>query len=407
MPEWAGAIGQCDRSVIGQRITAINDRPVSEVEQRLFSFIGAENPWTRRTALEPFGYSRPEMYRLVGLTSSVSNRVKLEFAGHPPVWIVPTWSGKVQWQHVPRPPNLLTARSQHPYDCRIFAEQHFAYLQFNACFDKTAILNGLGMVNPWVRPLVRAWLAFEFRRKKPSAVLNGIYDPDRPLLKDYLASTLRDSNRQGITNLVLDLRYNSGGETELCKQLLHFLTPRTNLLDSRAFEYNPAVLAYYDPKEGREFRVWYRKKFGAEPPCGQLLPTPDRERPFFARITDRGSPYYVAPDRPVFGGSIVVLANQHTGSSPSLLAGLMQDNRLAMIVGTATANNPGGPTGMTPFRLPHSGILVSLPTEYDERAVPSNGEVLQPEFKGLYPIAVGEKRAASCRISVALGALFA
>ncbi len=371
---------QYDRSLLGQKITAINDRPVSEVEQRLFSFIGAENVWVRRTALEPLGYSQPEMYQIAGLTSSVSNLVKLEFAGHAPVWIAPTWKGNVQWRRVPRLPDPITRRSQHTYDCRIFTEQNFAYLQFNACFDKTAILKGLSMVNPWVRPLVRAWLGFEFHRKKPNAVLDGIYDPDRPVLKDYLASTIRDINRQGITNLILDLRYNGGGDTELCKQLLYFLTSRTNLLDSREFEYNLKFLAYDDPEESRKIRSWYLKKFGAEPPSGQLLRTPYQERLFFDNITDRNSPYYITPDRPAFSGKIIVLANQNTGSAAALLTGLMQDNRLAVIVGTTTGNNPTGPTSMTPFKLPHSRILVSLPSKYDERALPSNGDILQPDY---------------------------
>ena len=370
----------CDPSLIGQQITAINDLPVSEVEQKLFGYVGAENLWMRRTALEPLGYSRPEMYRLAGLTSSVSNRVNLEFAGHPSVWIAPTWKENAQWLRAPGVPSLITARSQHHYDCRVLTEQNLAYLQFNACFDKTAILDGLHMVNPWVRPLVRAWLGFEFHRKHPNAVLEGIYDPDRPMLMDYLSSAIRDINRQGITNLILDLRYNGGGETELCKQLLYFLTPRTNLLDSREFEYNPEVFAFYDPKEFQKFHAWYLEKFGAEPPSRELLPSPDQERPFFANVTDRHSPYHIPPDRPVFSGTIIVLANQNTHSAASLLAGLMQDNGLAAIVGTTTADNPTGPTAMTPFKLPRSGILVSLPTEYDERALPSNGAILQPDY---------------------------
>lgn len=371
---------QYDSSLVGQQITAINYVPVSQVEQKLFGFIGAENIWMRRNDLEPFGYSRPELYRLVGLTTTVSNSLKIEFAAHPPVWIAPTWKKNVSWQTAQPLPNLVTQRSEHEYDCRIFAEQNFAYFQFNACFDKTAIVDGLKMVNPWVRPLVRAWLAFEFRRKKPNAVLEGIYDPERPVLKDYLASTVREVNRRGITNLIIDLRYNGGGETELCKQLLYFLTPQTNLLDSKEYEYNPEVLAYYDPHESREIRSFYLKKFGTEPPPGKLLLTPEQEQPFFHEITDRKSPYYVAPNRPVFSGRIIVLANQDTHSAASLLAGLMQDNRLAVLVGTSTANNPTGPTGMTPFKLPHSGILISLPTEYDKRALPSKGDVLQPDY---------------------------
>ncbi len=369
-----------DGSVIGQKITAINDRPLAEVEEKLFSRIGAENLWTRRAALEPLGYSRPVFYRIVGLSPSATNNLKLEFAGHPPVSIAPKWKGDLRWHNVSHPPHPITARSKHQYDCRIFPEQHFAYLQFNACFDKTAILDGLDMVKPWTRPLVRAWLGIQFHRKKPAAVLQGIYDPDRPVFKDYLASAIRNINLEGITNLIIDLRRNGGGQGELCKQLLYHLTTRNDLREPRAFEYNLEVSAYYDPKGSKEYRSWYVKKFGVEPRSKQLWPVPEQDRPFFASITDPKSPYYVAPDRPVFNGNIIVLANQNTGSAASLLTALIQDNRLGLIVGTITGNNPTGPTGMTPFKLPHSGMMISLPTAYVERAEPSNGEVLQPDY---------------------------
>ena len=179
-----------DCSLIGQKITAINDLPVSEVEQKLFNFISAESLWTKRASLEPFAYSQPEYYRILGLSSSASNSIKLEFADHPPVWIAPEWKGNIQWQRGPRPPHSITAHSQHVYDCRVFPEQNLAYLQFNACFDKTAILDGLRYVKPWVRPLVRTWLGVQFHHKKPFDVLRGIYDPDRPVFKAYLASAI-------------------------------------------------------------------------------------------------------------------------------------------------------------------------------------------------------------------------
>lgn len=369
-----------DRAIIGQKITAINDRPISEMEQMLSSFRSAENSWTKRKSLDPVGFSQPEYYRLLGLTSSASNSVKLAFADHPPIWIAPVWRPDFQWHSGPPSPHPVTVRSPHQYDCRIFPDRHFAYLQFNACFDKTAILDGLEMVKPWIRPLVRAWLGIQFHRKKPFAVLKGIYDPDRPVFKDYLASAIRDINQAGITNLIIDLRRNGGGEVELTKQLVYHLTHRTDLRSWQTFKYNLEVFAHYNPTGSREFRSWYRDKFGEEPASKQLVPSPEQERPFFHSVTDPESPYYVAPDRPVFGGKIIVLANQNTGSAASLLTGLVQDNRLGVIVGTTTANNPTGPTGMTPLRLPRSGIMVSLPTEYLERAVPSNGDILQPDY---------------------------
>jgi len=369
-----------DRSLIGQRITAINDQPVAEVEEKLSGLVSEENIWTKRAALEspPFHYTRPETYRRIGLTDSVSNSVTLQFADHPPVSIAPKWKEKIQWHGTSRPPHPITAGVPHQYDCQIFSEQRFAYLQFNACFDKLAILEGLNMVKPWVRPLIRAWLGIQFRRKKASGVLEGIYDPERPVFKDYLAAAIGEINGRGITNLIIDLRRNSGGETELCNQLLYHLTRRDDLRNSKEFIYNVEALAHYDPDGAREVRELYLRQFGAEPPSGQLLATP--EISVFAAITNSASGFYVTPDRAVFNGNIIVLANQRTGSAASLLTALIQDNRFGTVVGTATGNNPTGPTGMTPFTLPRSGIMVSLPIEYDERAVPSNGEMLRPEY---------------------------
>jgi hypothetical protein len=369
-----------DPALLGQKITAINGHPVAEVEAKMFEYVGAENLWMRRAALEPYGYSWARMYRVTGLAASATNELRLEFAGHAPVSLAPMRIQDVHWQSLPRSFNLITGRRPHQYDYQVIGGQNFAYLQFNGCLDKAAILDGLHMVNPSIRPFVRLWLAIQFHRKHPSHVLDGIYDPDRPYLKDYMTAMVRDLNQRGITNLILDFRNNTGGETELNKQLLYFLTPRTDLVDAKVFDYNPALRAFDDPKSAREENAWYRKKFGVDPPMGKLLPTSASEDSFFHEETNRASIYYIPPDRPVYRGKMVVLANQGTHSAASLLAGLIQDNRLAPIVGTSTGNNPTGPTIMDPLKLPRSGIVVSLPTEYDERAVPANGEVLQPDY---------------------------
>lgn len=383
------------RAAMDQEILRNLGQPGATYETFLFSverYLGAFNNQHARvvdnprpihfTGLYPFRihYVSNDLQVLDISSDYDRSLIGQKITAHPAVWIAPTGKENIPWRHGRRPPHPITARSPHQYDCQIFPEQQFAYLQFNACFDKIAILDGLSMVKPWIRPLVRTWLAVQFHRSTAFADLRGIYDPDRPVFKDYLASSIRDINRQGITNLIIDLRHNGGGETELVKQLIYHLTTGEDLRDARRFEYNPEVSAFYDPKGSREFHTWYRKKFGVDPPSKQLLPTPDQERPFFHRITDAASPFHVAPDRPVFNGKIIVLANQNTGSAASILTGLIQDNRLASIVGTTTANNPTGPTGMTPFKLPRSGIMVSLPTEYCERALPSNGEILQPDY---------------------------
>jgi hypothetical protein len=368
-----------DASLLGQRITAINDRPLAEVEQTLSGLVCAETARSRRALLQPY-FSRPDLYRVCGLISSASNSVKLDFASHPPVTIRPIFSGNPEW-HQERPPtHSITARTNHQYDLRIVPKANLAYLQFNACFDKTAILDGLEThVRPWMRPLVRAWLAIEFRRKEPSSILRGIYDPQRPVFKDYLAAAIREIDRQGITNLVIDLRRNAGGQVELGNQLLYHLAPAGNVRGPKEFVRSAEVYEHYNPEEGPKLRKWQRQ-FGSELPPNALLPLPANERPFLASITDRESPYYVEPGRPVFRGRIVALVNENTGSSAALLAVLLQDNGLATLVGTTTANFATGPTALTPFKLPRSGIMVSVPSCWLERPDVAKGENLEPDI---------------------------
>jgi hypothetical protein len=372
-----------DRSLLGQKIASINGRPVNEVVEKLSAFVFTDNLWTRRAGLEayPFYYSQPDAYRLAGLSAPCGNKLELEFADHAPVAISAVFQGHPKWYITDDKPCPVTVRSKHLYDCRISPEQNYAYLQFNACFDKSAILDGLdSYLKPWLRPLARIYLSYQFRRKKPTGQFAQMYDPERPLFKDYLAGVIRDMNRQRISNLIIDLRYNAGGELELGRQLLYHLTQREELSNFKMFCYNPEVFACYSSRESRESRLWYLKKFGAEPPTKQLSPTPQQDQAFFSRITDPKSPFYVAPDRPVFKGRVIVLANQDTGSAAAILTGLMQDNQLALIVGTTTANNPTGPTNLTPFKLPRSGLRLSLPSVYLERAAPAKGEVLQPDY---------------------------
>jgi hypothetical protein len=108
-----------DRAVIGERITAINDQPILEMEEKLSSFRSAENPWTKRKSLDPLGFSQPQYYRLLGATSAASNSVKLALADHPPIWIAPKWKPDFQWHSGPPPPHAITAPSHQRVFCEV------------------------------------------------------------------------------------------------------------------------------------------------------------------------------------------------------------------------------------------------------------------------------------------------
>lgn len=370
----------CDAAVIGKKVTAINGMPVSEVEKRLGETATADNLFSRRAMLENwFFYSRPVYYRLSGLIDSDDAVLRLEFEDHTEVSVTPV-KDFLKWHHRAKE-HPVTAKSEHLYDGKIFPDRDFAYFQFNACFDKTIILDGVtGYVNWWIRPFARLWLNRQFKKEKPSELIDGYYDPDRPVFKDYLASFIKEVNSRGINNLIIDLRHNNGGG-DLGSQLVYHLTYRQDLLDSKNFCYNPDILELYSPEKGRAFRLWYRNNFGEDPPLKKLTPIPQNKYALFSHITDPGSIYYVPPDRPVFKGKVIVLVNPNTKSAAALLAAFLQDNKLAVTVGSTTDNNPTGPTGYTPFKLPGTGLKISLPSDYIERAVPENGDIFMPDYR--------------------------
>jgi hypothetical protein len=365
-------------TAIGQKLISINSHPIADIEQKFAAFFSAENIWAKRNLLlhAPNAYVRPHFYTLAGITASETNELTIALENHPPLSIKPLSKPASKW-HRERTRNPVTSRSRHSFDHRLFPEQNLAYLQFNTCFDKTAILDGLRMANPWIRPALRAWLAWQFLRDQPAPVLRGIYDPDRPSLKNYLANTFTEINQAGITNLILDLRYNSGGDISLCYQLIYHFAD--DITDLREFRYNPKLLAHYQSRAAyKKFLTSYREQFKTDPPTGQLFPVAHDHRAGFSTTKDPDSPYFIPPSRPVFKGRVIVLANANTKSAASLLTALLQDNHLAQVVGTTTANNPTGPTGVTTFKLPNTKILISLPGEYLQRADPTKGELLIP-----------------------------
>src|SRR5687768_2667767 len=235
-------------TAIGQKIISINPHSTAHVEQKLASYFSAENIWAKRNLLlhAPNAYVRPHFYALAGIAPAETNELSIAFENHPPISIKPLFNPNSQSQpkwHRERTRNPMTSPARHSFDHRLFPEQNLAYLQFNTCFDKIAILDGLRMAKPWIRPALRLWLAYQFLRDEPAPVLRGIYDPDHPSFKDYLANTFTEINQAGITNLILDLRYNSGGDMSLCYQLIYHFAD--DITDMREFRYNPKLLAHY------------------------------------------------------------------------------------------------------------------------------------------------------------------
>jgi hypothetical protein len=79
-------------------------------------------------------------------------------------------------------------------------------------------------------------------------------------------------------------------------------------------------------------------------------------------------------------GPVVLLVDQETWSAAEQFAAVLQDNRIALVVGARTGGSGCGHTwGGTPTRLPHSGATLNLPDCARFRADGSN------EVRGVIP----------------------
>jgi C-terminal processing protease CtpA/Prc len=225
--------------------------------------------------------------------------------------------------------------------------------------------------------MARGYLKYQFSRRKPNKRITGMYNADYPIFKDFLHELFTKIKENKINRLIIDLRYNSGGDFELCRQLLYYLSTRNELKDFKEYVYTSAIYKAYFPKEYEAFEQKYVQENHQKPPRNRLLL--NQKNAFFNTITNPQSPYFIEASRPAFKGKVYILANQNTGSAAALLTAIIQDNGIASVIGTSVGNNPTGATTFTPFKLPKTKASVSIACTYSERPDVQRDKVLFPD----------------------------
>lgn len=169
--------------------------------------------------------------------------------------------------------------------------------------------------------------------------------------KAFVHATMRELAEAQVPGLVVDLRGNEGGNDvgdELIAHLIDRPQPRSTMARRVRFETVPAplrsMLDTWDPsffelgKEARDLGGGWRE-----------LPASDDEA--------------IAPASPRYRGKVVVLVDAANSSATFQFASLVQRERLAVLVGSATGGNQRGINGGAFFfaRLPRTKIEVDVP----------------------------------------------
>lgn len=355
-----------DKDFIGQRISAFNKIPISDYEKQLFEFVSAENTTTKRKAISNWWF-RPTYHEFIA--GNEIDSIELTFESGEVVSIPKVTSGELAWHLSERDVkhHSITQPKDRIYDYQIIDSLGATYFQFHECYDKIELKEGIkSYVRPWLRPIAKGYINRQTRKKKPSERLKKYFDPERPVFGEYVSQMIKESNDRGVRKLILDLRNNNGGSELICLQLLYHLTNREDLADFDLFVHHGKFYKHYFKRDFQEFVNAYYEKHAKYPTADTLFYAgkANGKENLFDKITDPRSPYYIPKDRPVFKGKIVVIADFSTHSAGALFAALLQDNKIAQVVGTELSNNPTGPTTWSPFRLPNSKIEVSISSQY-------------------------------------------
>lgn len=366
---------EVDSTLIGQKITAINNMSITDLQNQLKEYTYAENETNKVDLVRAYSlYNRPKMLVETGVIADKSDGIRLDFENEDYAYLTPTKKEEIKMYQVVLARKPIGGKNKDIYFYKLFPEQDFAYMQFNSSHDKIDFLGGIkNYVKPFYRPFALGWAKRQMKKKNPSEKIARYYNPKYPIFREFVAEMVDSLNDKNIDNLIIDLRYNPGGSVVLGKQLLYHLTDKNELVGFDEYAFNSKLTSTYYPKQMK----YWKEEFPDLKPNEPILIRESKTA--FNRVTDKHSSYHIPPNRSVFKGNIYVLADTGTGSAAAILTTLFQDNEIATIIGRTVGNNPIGPTTYTPVKLPKTKARGSVATTFMERPKKDLGNIQQPD----------------------------
>jgi hypothetical protein len=159
----------------------------------------------------------------------------------------------------------------------------------------------------------------------------------------FLQETFSQIRQAGTQSLIIDLRHNDGGTSDLGDALLGFLTDQAVMqYASMDIKASPQVQAYYRQQaEANKERRYFDDVVTA--PGGTLL-------------TIAGQPLVIHTNPLRFQGDLYVLIGRSTYSAAVMLAATVKDYRLGVLVGEETGGLATQYADIYPFELPQTHL---------------------------------------------------
>lgn len=317
--------------LIGQKIIQIADMPVKDTYEKISQLIcsdnqfGDEKSFCNRFSNSPLIYKSLEIIQSDELTLLLENGKSIIVKAYQnPVFYKPRIEG-------------LTKLSDNHFDYWI--TNNVCYFQFNAFFDQQTanFYRESGMFKDDL-------LAYFVQKAKDKG---GDF-------RDFLNKMMSDIEKNQINHLIIDLRYNGGGNSTLGDQLLSCILEEKQSISCGRVDRKISNLL----KECRPYHFlnYLKDKDETDLPFmiyDEKLIT--REDMFY----NSDNPFYFKPPFK-FKGQVYLLIGKSTFSSALMLAYTMSDNDIAITIGEPTSGKPTHYGDIISFTLPHTGAVVQV-----------------------------------------------
>lgn len=318
-----------NKEILGKEVERINGKSVKQILQMSRPLVSADNDAQFENTVKEY-LMFADFWPLLGMNSEV---MRLDFTdgSSADIAAVDKQNLKIS-QRQQNSSGRITSKRNTLFDYTIYEDESICYLQFNQFADR--------ITHPQYVQLAR--------------------------FDEFTRDMMAEIKAKGINTLVVDLQYNSGGNSQLGDVLLSWLYPHQDTkrygVDLRVSELLCTFYPYY-----REFTV------GGKPlKMGQIYDYMGFDHSHNYKID------YDAPQDParhifnydrenIFGGNVVFIQSKDSFSSTILLLTIARDNGIGIIVGEPSGGKPCHYGDVLYAQLPNTNTLATVSHKYFRR----------------------------------------
>lgn len=318
-----------NKEILGKEIKRINGKSVKQILQMARPLVSADNNAQFENTVKEY-LMFADFWPLLGLSNEVMH---LDFTdgSSADITAVDKQNLKIS-QRQQNSSSRITSKRNTLFDYTIYEEESICYLQFNQFADR--------LTHPQYTQLAR--------------------------FDEFTRDMMAEIKAKGIKTLVVDLQYNSGGNSQLGDVLLSWLYPHQETrqydVDVRVSELLCTFYPYY-----RKFTV------GGKPlKIGQIYDYMgfDHSKDYqtdYSAPQDPAKHIFNYDGEQIFGGNVVFIQSKDSFSSTILLLTIARDNGIGIIVGEPSGGKPCHYGDMLYAQLPNTNTLTTVSHKYFRR----------------------------------------